>query len=399
MLSMIVVERINVLWTNLFAIYPTRQYIKEMAEKRLREGYTTGSSASAATGAALRLLLLQEKVTSLEIALPPFLPENGATDAPNARLTVPVDSVQLTNNSAVGCVIKDGGDDPDATNGLHIEAHVYLQPDAEGITLEGGKGVGHVTLPGLPVPAGRPAINPEPQEQIKAAAREVCAEAGYTGGVRIVIVVPKGEERAKNTMNARLGILGGISILGTRGTVKPFSHSSWQATILQGMDVSLAAGAQCIGFSTGRRSERLLMEKLPDWIELSFVQAADFVQFSLESAAEKGFTCAAWSCFFGKLVKLAQGHAYTHAKTAPIDFERLATWCREAGISSSLLHEIEGANTARQVLDIIKDDPNKDSALRHVTTIARDTAQAWAKHRVKITVYLFDFDGTLLTVV
>lgn len=369
-----------------------------MAEKRLREGYTTGSSASAAAGAALRLLLKQQTVTALEIALPPFLRENGATDAPNERLTIPVYAVHLEEGGAVGSVIKDGGDDPDATNGLHIEAHVSLLPDNAEIILEGGKGVGKVTLPGLPVPAGNPAINPEPQEQIKTAVREVCAEANYTGGVRVRIEVPRGEERSKNTMNARLGILGGISILGTRGTVKPFSHSSWKATILQGMDVSLAAGVDYIGFSTGRRSERLLMKTLPEWDELAFVQAADFVEFSLESAADKGFKRAAWSCFFGKLVKLAQGHAYTHAKTAPVDFLLLAQWCREAGISDSLLPEIEKANTARQVLDIIKDDPKRETALRYVATIARDIAQAWAKNSIEITVYLFDFDGTLLTV-
>ncbi|MCT4626196.1 cobalt-precorrin-5B (C(1))-methyltransferase CbiD [Halodesulfovibrio sp.] len=370
-----------------------------MAEKRLREGYTTGSSASAAAGAALRLLLMQQTVTSLEIALPPFLPENGATDEPNNRKIIPVHSVILTEYGAVGSVIKDGGDDPDATHGLHIEAHVSLLPDRTEIILEGGKGVGKVTLPGLPVPAGNPAINPEPQEQIKAAVREACAAAGYAGGVKVRIVVPKGEEQAKHTMNSRLGILGGISILGTRGTVKPYSHSSWKATVLQGMDVALAAGAECIGFSTGRRSERLLMEALPDWKELAFVQAADFAQFSLESAAEKGFKCAAWSCFFGKLVKLAQGHAYTHAKTAPIDFVTLAAWCQEAGINKTLLPEIINANTARQVLDIISNDPKKDAALHHVATIARDKAQHWAKNNVKITVYLFDFDGSLLTIV
>ncbi|WP_231895562.1 cobalt-precorrin-5B (C(1))-methyltransferase CbiD [Halodesulfovibrio spirochaetisodalis] len=371
----------------------------EMAEKRLREGYTTGSSAAAAAGAALRLLLMQERLESLEIPLPPFLQENGATDAPNARLNIPVHTVRLTNDGAMGSVIKDGGDDPDATNGLHIEAHVSLLPDADKIILEGGKGIGKVTLPGLPVPPGNPAINPEPQEQIKAAIREVCSKAGYNGGVLVRIEVPRGAERAKNTMNARLGILGGISILGTRGTVKPYSHSSWKATILQGMDVSLAAGAECIGFSTGRRSERLLMEALPDWKELAFIQAADFVQFSLDAAAKKGITCAAWSCFFGKLVKLAQGHAYTHAKTAPVDFIKLAEWCREAGIAEHLLPEIEGANTARQVLEIISTDPHKDTALKHIATIARDTAQMWAKNNIKITVYLFDFDGTLLTVV
>lgn len=370
-----------------------------MPEKRLREGYTTGSSATAATAAALHLLFNKQQLTAVEITLPPFLKENGAgTDQPK-RLIIPVYSVELEEDGAIGVVVKDGGDDPDATNGLLIEAHVMLEPDRKDIILEGGKGVGHVTLPGLPVPAGNPAINPEPQMQIKEAVRDACKAAQYTGGVRVRIEVPRGEECAKHTMNPRLGIVGGISILGTRGTVKPYSHSSWKATILQGMNVSLATGSDCVGFSTGRRSERLLMEQLPDWKERSFVQAADFVSFSLESAAEKGFRCIAWSCFFGKLVKLAQGHAYTHAKTAPIDFITLAGWCEEAGINKKLLKEIKTANTARQVLDIIAHDPKKSEALQHVATIARDQAATWAKHKAAVTVYLFDFDGSLLTVV
>ena len=370
-----------------------------MPEKRLREGYTTGSSASAAAAAALHLLFHKQQLAAVEIALPPFLEENGAGTEPQKRLTIPVHSVKLEKEGAVGVVVKDGGDDPDATNGLLIESHVMLEPEKSGIILEGGKGVGHVTLPGLPVPAGNPAINPEPQMQIKTAVRDACKTARYAGGVRVRIEVPLGEERAKHTMNQRLGIVGGISILGTRGTVKPYSHSSWKATILQGMDVSLATGADCIGFSTGRRSERLLMKQLPEWKERNFVQAADFVSFSLENAADKGFRCAAWSCFFGKLVKLAQGHAYTHAKIAPIDFIRLAEWCQEAGISKELLEEIKTANTARQVLDIIAHDPKKSDALQYITTIAHDRASEWAKHKVAVTVYLFDFDGTLLTVV
>ncbi|MCG8529541.1 MAG: cobalt-precorrin-5B (C(1))-methyltransferase [Desulfovibrionales bacterium] len=370
-----------------------------MAKKHLREGYTTGSSVAAAAAAALQLLLADIHCSSISIPLPPFLPENGATDAPNARLTIPVHAVTKTTTGAIGVVVKDGGDDPDATHGLHIEAHVSLTDGNNDISLEGGKGVGKVTLPGLPVPVGEPAINPEPRLQITEAAKEICHAHNYTGGVTIRIEIPRGEEKARHTMNARLGIMGGISILGTRGTVKPYSHSSWKATILQGMDVALAAKASCIGLSTGRRSERLLMEQLPDWDELCFVQAADFVQFSLEATADKKFQCAAWSCFFGKLVKLAQGHAYTHARTAPIDFAMLADWCEHAGIADALLPEIRHANTARQVLDIIAHDPKKSDALKYIALQAKKKATAWAKQSVAITIYLFDFDGSLLTVV
>ncbi len=376
------------------------QTVNETGQTRdrgtLREGFTTGTAATAAACAALSLLLGMPCGSSIEVPLPPFPPEPGE---PVRRLTVPVAGCAPAPDGllVVGAVIKDGGDDPDATHGALIEAHVCLTPS--GFSLDGGEGVGRVTLPGLPVPVGEAAINPQPRRQIEAGVREVCAACGYAGGVAVRIVVPDGVARAQRTMNGRLGILGGISILGTRGTVRPFSHSSWKATIAQGMDVARAAGCTAVGLSTGRRSERLLMGQYADWPELAFVQAADFVAFSLEQAVAKGFEQVAWACFFGKLVKLAQGHAYTHAQTVPIDFPLLSEWCREAGAPEAVLVSVAEANTARQVLEIIEPLPCLGDILEALTRRALCAARAWTGSGVAVTVHLFDFDGRQLCVV
>lgn len=365
----------------------------------LREGFTTGTAATAAAVAALHLLLGGSPPETVNVPLPPFPPEQGGEQV---RLDIQITGSILNKDGkpcATAEVVKDGGDDPDATHGAVIQARVRLA-GAEGmVTLEGGKGVGRVTLPGLPVAVGEAAINPEPRKQIAAGVREVCALYGYTGGVDVLISVPDGEERAKNTMNARLGILGGISILGTRGTVRPFSHSAWMATIAQGLDVARAAGCTGIGLSTGRRSERLLMAQYPDWPERAFVQAADFAAFSLEQAVGKGFERIAWGCFFGKLVKLAQGHAYTHARTESLDFALLAGWCREGGASEELAREVQQANTARQALQIIENGRVMEHIVKAVAQRAKKCALHWTGNKAHVTVHVFDFDGRQLAVV
>ncbi len=365
----------------------------------LREGFTTGTAATAATVAALWVLLRDENRTEVNVPLPLCELERDSRRA--ERLDVPISFVRTEEDGllAVGGVIKDGGDDPDATHGAVIEAHVRLVREP-GLDLDGGAGVGRVTLPGLPVAVGEAAINPGPRAQIQAAVSEVCTQCGYAGGVRVRIVVPEGERRAAHTMNARLGIVGGISILGTRGTVRPYSNSSWRAAVVQGMDVARAMGCGGVGISTGRRSEKLLMALYPEWPEQAFVQAADFVAFSLGEAAEKGFSHIAWGCFFGKLVKLAQGHAYTHAKTAPVDFAELSAWCRQGGASQRVMRAVAGANTARQVLDILGTEGLVSRVVTQIAGRAHERMEHWTRHRAhagtRISIHVFDFDGTLL---
>lgn len=361
----------------------------------LREGFTTGSAVTAAAVAALRQLLGMGSLPVLSIPLPPF---DGDADPPG-RLDIPVHEVAPEGEGVTGVVIKDGGDDPDATHGARMEAHVVLLPWAASglLVLEGGVGVGRVTLQGLPVPVGEAAINPGPRAQLACAVREVCLACGYAGGVRVTVRVPEGVNIARHTLNPRLGILGGISILGTRGTVRPYSHEAWKAAIVQEFDVARAVGLTRACLSTGRRSETLLMRRYPGLPEQAFVQAADFVAFALDAAAERGFTELAWGCFFGKLVKLAQGLPHTHARTAPLDLPRLARWCREAGVDPARADAVAMANTAGQALDILAPDAACAATLDTVARRAKAHAERFAGRGVRVTIHLFHLNGTELT--
>lgn len=422
----------------------------------LREGFTTGSALAAAAMAALRLLLRGGRVATVQTPLPPFsTSEDHGT--PAGWLEVPVAEAELVAplrvgvGVALGVVVKDGGDDPDATHGARIEALVEcaaegmtlpdvgatpqedgvspagasnvpdlllsfpfdappraatphpgasISPSPDGVTvlLRAGTGVGLVTLPGLPVAVGEPAINPEPRRQLAAAVRAECAAAGWRGTVRVTARVPEGQRIARHTLNPRLGIVGGISILGTRGTVRPYSHDAWQAAVAQGLDVARAAGLTEVCLSTGRRSETLLMRAHPALPPLAFVQAADFAAFSLTAAAQRGFARVAWGCFFGKLVKLAQGLPHTHAHTAPLDLPLLAQWALDAGAGRDACAHIAAANTAGQALEILLADPAHPGVLRHVAERARAAAHRWTGGRetVTVTVHLFHIDGRCL---
>ncbi|MDR2076347.1 MAG: cobalt-precorrin-5B (C(1))-methyltransferase CbiD, partial [Desulfovibrio sp.] len=274
-----------------------------------------------------------------------------------ARLDVPIAGVRTGGRKsfpwAAASVVKDGGDDPDVTHGLRLEVRAGLDFRALSETpragenspaplliggfsspvfLYAGRGIGRVTLPGLPVPPGEPAINPEPRRQIAAAACEAAAAHGCSGSLHLRLCAPSGEERAKDTLNPRLGIVGGISILGTRGIVRPYSNEAWQAVIIQGINVAAAAGISTLLLSTGRRSEDLLRALYPDLPPPAAVQAADFAAFSLRQAGKNAcIHRVAWGCFPGKLLKLAQGLEWTHARSAPADIASLARLWEKCG--------------------------------------------------------------------
>ena len=266
--------------------------------KTLREGFTTGSAATGAAMGALALLLGKERKTHCEVPLPPQ--EEDAT-SPRGFLTIPIEDVQhISSLCAKACVRKDGGDDPDATHNALIEATVMRTKDAGRIDIEGGEGVGRVTLPGLPVAVGEWAINPGPRRQLALGLRLMAQQWTYAGGIKVSISVPRGEDIARHTFNPRLGIVGGISILGTQGTVKPSSNDAWKATIAQGVHVAHATGCRTLCLATGRRSERLLLACYPELSPQAGVQVADFAEFSLQEAAKYDFERIVWGCFFGR---------------------------------------------------------------------------------------------------
>ncbi len=356
--------------------------------KKLREGFSTGSAATAAAMAALHMLLSAgEQLKQAHIPVPPI------DDLPiEPALYIPIHNVEsLDNSAALGIVQKDGGDDPDVTNKAFIHAVVKLNNTGV-ITLDGGQGVGRFTLPGLPLPVGEAAINPAPRKQIQAGLKMVAKKFAYNGGIEVCISVPRGAEIAKHTFNPRLGIVGGISILGTQGTVKPFSHDAWKSTIAQGLQVAASTGCTRVCLSTGRRSERLLLMKYPTLPAHAAVQVADFAQFSLQESAKHDFEYVEWGCFFGKLVKLAQGHAYTHAHHADLDFELLAQWCRTCGLENA--SDIRKCVTANHALEIILSDIKHFSILEYITRRAAKIAATFAGRPIHV--HLFHFDGRTL---
>lgn len=317
----------------------------EKEAKPLRHGYTTGSCATATTKAALLALITQKSQSEATIRLPI-----------GEVVTFRMESCEFTAEQATAGTIKDGGDDPDATHGALILSTVEWR-DEPGIVLDGGIGVGRVTKPGLPVPIGEAAINPVPRKMIRETAQAVLDQYEIKRGIKIVISVPEGEEMAKKTLNGRLGILGGISILGTRGTVVPFSTSAFKASIAQAVQVAKEAGCEHIVLSTGGKTESYGIGMYPQLSEEAFVEMGDFVGFSLKQCKRKQMKKVTLVGMMGKFSKVAQGVMMVHSKSAPVNFEFLAELAAEAGAPDELIAQIRDANTAAQVGDLMADTP------------------------------------------
>lgn len=349
-----------------------RNHAHETPEGGLREGFTTGSAAAAAAKAATFFALNGQAPAQVDIPLP----------VGDGRLRIPIAQVGDDGMSVRAAVIKDGGDDPDATHGARIEAVVTVDPafSAVGphVLIDGGTGVGRVTLPGLPVPVGKAAINPGPERQIRAAVLEALPE-GFNGIVLVFIEAPEGEAMARHTLNPRLGILGGISILGTGGIVRPYSHEAWAAAVSQALDVARAQGHSLCALTTGRRTERLFLERNPGVPALCCIQAADHFAHALRQAGAKGFRTVLWAVFFGKLVKQAQGLESTHAREAATDFSLLARRAQAAGADPASVRAIAGANTAAQTLEILRGQPQAGATLvAQLVAHAKRAAQTFA---------------------
>lgn len=309
--------------------------------KPLRHGYTTGACATAAAQAAIEALIVQEPQRQSTIRLPI-----------GQDVTFEIVACEVEEHRASAEIIKDGGDDPDATHGARIICEVSWR-ETPGIELDGGVGVGRVTKPGLPVEVGQAAINPVPRKMIREAVEAVLNRYELNRGVRVVVSVPDGEEIAKKTLNARLGIVGGISILGTRGIVVPFSTAAYKASVAQAIRVAVKGGCSHVVLSTGGRTEKFGMELYPKLPEEAFVEMGDFVGFALQQCARQGIRKVTLVGMMGKFSKVAQGVMMVHSKSAPVDFGFLARMAEEAGASETVVRKIAEANTASQVGDMM----------------------------------------------
>lgn len=355
----------------------------------LRTGYTTGTAATAATKGALLALITGVPLEQVTVSLP-----KGGSASLNIAWTTRAEDEVTTNVTCA--VIKDGGDDPDATHGAEICSTVsFNNKNAGQVNIRGGKGVGTVTKPGLGLEIGKAAINPTPKRMLEEAVRQVASDQLKSCGIEIVISVPHGEEIAKKTDNPRLGILGGISILGTTGLVLPYSTASFAASIRQGLDVAIAMGARHIILTTGGRSEEFAKElfKLP---EHCFIQMGDFVGYSIKQCTNKNaIRRVIIAGFIGKLTKMAMGVKQTHVAGSHVDMEFMAQLAAECQASGKVVENIKKANTARHVSEIVK--RNKIEGYYDVLC-KRVYEQMYqhAKGQLEIEVILFEFDGSVI---
>jgi len=367
-----------------------------MARRTLRSGYTTGACAAAAAKGAARMLRDQRCVEEVELLLPA-----GVT----ARFRLQGQSFDA--NGARCFVVKDAGDDPDVTHGVEVHAEVTLTLplppiNKGGVVIDGGKGIGRVTKPGLAVPVGEWAINPVPRRMISEALLEVFADQPPPVVIHCCLSIPDGEERAKRTLNARLGILGGLSILGTSGIVRPISHQAWTDTLDAALDVTLAGGCDTVVLSTGRTSELAAQQvlvgkssppvtggeagRLP---EEAFVMMGDHVGYALEACHRRGLPRIVLAAQFAKLVKIACGHRQTHVSASRLDLAQLAGWCRTCGLDEPPAETIECANTAREVYLAAKDP---DALAAVVAERALMQLRRWAPGAA-LAVLLVDYGG------
>jgi len=347
----------------------------------LRRGYTTGTCAAAAAKAAAYALINETPVDSVEVELP----GGGVAE-------IEVHAIEFTEDWAKASVIKDAGDDPDVTDGAEIGALVMFYTKGAGVVVDGGKGVGRVTKPGLPVHVGQAAINPVPLKMIKDELAHVQKETDCPLGLEVVVFVPEGEELAKRTLNHRLGIVGGISILGTTGIVEPISANAWTDTISMALDVAKACGSRHVVLTPGRTSETAAMRLFPDLNEESFVQMGDHVGYALSETRKKSFSRVSIVGQFGKLTKIASGATRTHVKDSELQLEFLERLAMDYGLPASFTGRIRSANTAREVFSILSAS-GADEVLSAICEKVIKTAKPIMGNRVKVECILVDYDG------
>ncbi|MDC7785862.1 cobalt-precorrin-5B (C(1))-methyltransferase [Rhodoplanes sp. TEM] len=306
--------------------------------RALRPGWTTGTCAAAATRAAFAALVGGTFPDPVDVALP-------GGRRPRFALAL----AEAGAGFARAGIVKDAGDDPDVTHGAVIVATVRPGAPGSGVTFRAGEGVGTVTRPGLPLPVGEPAINPVPRAMIRTAIAEVCGATGASADVVVEIAVPNGAALAQKTLNPRLGIVGGLSILGTTGIVVPFSCAAWIHAIHRGVDVARAAGLDHIAGVTGSTSEAAIAA-LDGLAEIALVDMGDFVGGLLKYVRVHPVARVTIAGGFAKMTKLSQGLLDLHSRAGEVDLGHLARLAAQAGAPAALVEAIPRANTALEVL-------------------------------------------------
>lgn len=347
----------------------------------LRSGYTTGSCATATSLAAARLLLGETPDEGAQILLPK-----------GQRVSLRLEYCRRIDGGAEAGTLKDAGDDPDVTHGALVFARVRLLA-APGVVFRAGPGVGTVTRAGLTLAIGEPAINPVPRQMMRQHLDALSAAHAYDGGFEVTIGVENGAQLALKTMNPRLGIVGGLSILGTTGIVRPFSCSAYIASIHQGIDVARANGLAHIAACTGNASETAMQMRY-GLSEMALIEMGDFAGAVLKHLRRAPVPRLSVCGGFGKLSKLAAGHLDLHSRHSSIDLPQLAEWARAEGGDARLAAAIGSANTSQQALAMAAGEGIAlgDAVCRRALAVARDIVPA----EVRVETFAIDRAGSIV---
>jgi cobalt-precorrin-5B (C1)-methyltransferase len=352
-------------------------------EPPLRRGWTTGSCAAAAAKAAFAALVTGEFPDPVEVTLP-------RGERPSFALAM----TRTGEGAATAGVIKDAGDDPDVTHGALVCATLRVGAPGSGVTFRAGEGVGTVTRAGLPIPPGEPAINPVPRQMIRDAIAEIAAATGRAADAEVEISIPGGEALAAKTLNGRLGIIGGLSILGTTGIVVPYSCSAWIHSIHSGIEVARAAGLTHIAGATGASSEAGA-QKLYDLPEIALIDMGDFVGGMLKYLRRHPVPRVTIAGGVAKMTKLAQGFTDLHSKRGAVDLAELANVAAAVGGSAQLCERIIAANTTAEAFAQAQAEGIALGDM--VAQAAQETAAGIvAGHDIAVEIVVFDREQNLV---
>lgn len=352
------------------------------AARPLRRGWTTGTCATAAAAAAFQALLTGAFPDPVTISLP----RGGLATLPLAR-------AELRTGQAMAGIIKDAGDDPDVTHGAVVTATVAPGAPGSGVAFRAGAGVGIVTLPGLPIAPGEPAINPGPRGMMTAALTAIATAHGIAADAVITVAVEGGAALAEKTLNGRLGIRGGLSILGTTGVVVPFSCAAWIHSIFRGIDVARAAGLSHLVAATGSTSEAAARALL-GVPEQALIDMGDFAGGTLKYLRTHPVPRLTLAGGFAKLVKLAQGHLFLHSAKSRVDIPALAAGLAQVGASPAAVAQAQAAASAAQILAIAS--AHRLPLADRIAADARAVAQALLSAQTAVEVLVFDRAGRLI---
>jgi len=356
-------------------------------KKGTRKGYTTGAcSAAAARAAAIGLVTGQ-------------VPEQIESKLPNGeRITFNVIDGACDSNSAHAVVIKDAGDDPDCTDKAHLTADLERLPETVNqVILAGGEGVGTITMRGLGLEVNGPAINPVPRKNIEENVREVAEQILQQQSLKVTISVPGGVEMSKKTLNDRLGIIGGISILGTTGIVHPYSTAAFRASVVQGIEVAANQGLDTVVLTTGGRTEKFTIRERTDLQPACFVQMGDFLGPALDAAEQNNIRQIIIGGMVGKLTKIAQGEVITHARRNPVNTQLLADIAKVAGAPEEACLAISQNETARFAGEVMEELGLMSEFYQELSKRVVATLKSRYPDKFDYSILICDFEGQKLS--